>query len=111
KLWAAEAFVDQVSREADAVLHDAREILTEQARGDLAVRIAAAKLRAADVSLEISNKIFELTGARATSNDVGLDIYWRNIRTHTLHDPLAYKRREVGSRFLTGEIPEPTWYT
>ena len=111
KLWAAEAFVDQVSREADAVLHDARENLTEQARGDLAVRIAAAKLRAADVSLEISNKIFELTGARATSNDVGLDIYWRNIRTHTLHDPLAYKRREVGSRFLTGEIPEPTWYT
>lgn len=111
KLWAAEAFVDQVSREADAVLHDARENLTEQARGDLAVRIAAAKLRAADVSLDISNKIFELTGARATSNDVGLDIYWRNIRTHTLHDPLAYKRREVGSRFLTGEIPEPTWYT
>ena len=43
KLWAAEAFVDQVSREADAVLHDARENLTEQARGDLAVRIAAAK--------------------------------------------------------------------
>ncbi|MDV7352997.1 acyl-CoA dehydrogenase family protein [Rhodococcus oxybenzonivorans] len=111
KLWAAEAFVDQVNRESDAVLHDARENLTEQARGDLAVRIAAAKLRAADVALEIGTRVFELTGARATSNSVGLDIFWRNVRTHTLHDPVAYKRREVGGYVLTGEIPEPTWYT
>ena len=111
KLWAAEALVDQVNRESDAVLHDARENLTEQARGDLAVRIAAAKLRAADVALEIGTRVFELTGARATSNSVGLDIFWRNVRTHTLHDPVAYKRREVGGYVLTGEIPEPTWYT
>lgn len=111
KLWAAEAFVDQVNRESDAVLHDARENLIEQARGDLAVRIAAAKLRAADVALEIGTRVFELTGARATSNSVGLDIFWRNVRTHTLHDPVAYKRREVGGYVLTGEIPEPTWYT
>ncbi|RZL78189.1 MAG: monooxygenase [Rhodococcus sp. (in: high G+C Gram-positive bacteria)] len=111
KLWAAEAFVDQVNREANAVLHDARENLTEQARGELAVRIAAAKIRAADVALEIGTTVFELTGARATSNTVGLDIFWRNARTHTLHDPVAYKRREVGSHLLTGELPEPTWYT
>ncbi|PBC48565.1 monooxygenase [Rhodococcus sp. ACS1] len=111
KLWAAEAFVDQVNREANAVLHDARENLTEQARGDLAVRIAAAKIRAADVALEIGTKVFELTGARATSNTVGLDIFWRNVRTHTLHDPVAYKRREVGGHLLAGELPEPTWYT
>jgi alkylation response protein AidB-like acyl-CoA dehydrogenase len=111
KLWAAEALVDQVNRESDAVLHDARENLTEQARGDLAVRIAAAKLRAAEVALEIGTRVFELTGARATSNSVGLDIFWRNVRTHTLHDPVAYKRREVGGYVLTGEIPEPTWYT
>ena len=78
---------------------------------DLAVRIAAAKLRTADVALEIGTRVFELTGARATSNSVGLDIFWRNARTHTLHDPVAYKRREVGSYVLTGEIPEPTWYT
>lgn len=111
KLWAAEALVDQVNAESDAVLHDARENLTPRSRGQLAVRIAAAKLRAADVALEISSKVFELTGARATSNSVGLDIFWRNVRTHTLHDPLAYKRREVGSYFLIDELPEPSWYT
>ena len=41
----------------------------------------------------------------------GLDRYWRDIRTHTLHDPVAYKRREVGRWVLEGELPEPTWYS
>jgi hypothetical protein len=29
--------------------------------------------------------------------------FWRNVRTHPLHDPVAYKRREVGLHYLTGE--------
>ncbi|MFD4368079.1 acyl-CoA dehydrogenase family protein [Rhodococcus sp. NPDC058521] len=111
KLWTVEALVDQVDAEANVILHEACENLTEQRRGELAIRIAAAKVLAAEVALEIGNKIFELTGARSTSNSVGLDIFWRNARTHTLHDPLPYKRREVGGYVLTGELPEPTWYT
>ena len=75
------------------------------------MRIAAVKQLATDVALEAGTKVFELTGARATSNKVGLDIFWRNARTHTLHDPVAYKRREVGVYALLGEVPEPTWYT
>ena len=55
--------------------------------------------------------IFEVTGARATSNAVGLDRFWRNVRTHTLHDPVAYKRREVGDHFLNGTHPPFTLYT
>ncbi|RYJ02780.1 MAG: hypothetical protein EON52_18935 [Actinomycetales bacterium] len=69
------------------------------------------KQLATDISLEVGTKIFELTGARATSNAVGLDLFWRNARTHTLHDPVAYKRREVGAFALLNELPEPTWYT
>lgn len=53
---------------------------------------------------------FEVTGARATARGEGLDRFWRNVRTHTLHDPVAYKRREAGRHLLTGEPPEPTWY-
>jgi hypothetical protein len=41
----------------------------------------------------------------------GLDRFWRNVRTHTLHDPVAYKRREVGRLVFEGELPEPTWYS
>ncbi|MCY1240430.1 Dibenzothiophene desulfurization enzyme C [compost metagenome] len=77
----------------------------------MAVRIAAAKQAAVDIGLEIGTKVFEVTGARATANAVGLDIFWRNIRTHSLHDPIAYKRREVGAYALRGQIPEPSWYT
>lgn len=70
-----------------------------------------AKQRAIDTGLEIGTRIFEVTGARATANSVGLDVFWRNIRTHSLHDPVAHKRAEVGRYALLGEIPQPTWYT
>ena len=111
QLWAAEALADDAAREISALLHAERAALTPEQRGHAAVRIAAVKQLATDVALEAGTKVFELTGARATSNKVGLDIFWRNARTHTLHDPVAYKRREVGVYALLGEVPEPTWYT
>lgn len=111
KLWADEALIEQVGRDISAVLHDDRGKLSPEVRGGIAVRVAAAKARIIDDGLETATKIFELTGARATSNSVGLDIFWRNLRTHSLHDPLPYKYREVGRHTLLGEIPEPTWYT
>jgi alkylation response protein AidB-like acyl-CoA dehydrogenase len=69
------------------------------------------KARATDVALEITSKVFEGTGARSTTAELGFDRFWRNVRTHTLHDPVAYKRREVGAHLLTGALPEPTWYS
>lgn len=111
KLWADEALLDAVGDEISEVLHAPREDLDERRRGEVAVRVAAAKVRAIDDGLEVATKIFELTGARATSSTVGLDIFWRNLRTHSLHDPAAYKRREVGEYVLLDRIPEPTWYT
>lgn len=110
KLWAAEALADAVAREGQA-LHDDPDAVTEQVRGKFEVRVAAVKARATEVALEVTSRIFEVTGARATASAEGLDRFWRNIRTHTLHDPVAYKRREVGRHVLTGELPEPTWYS
>ncbi|KZB86966.1 acyl-CoA dehydrogenase family protein [Amycolatopsis regifaucium] len=111
KLWAAEALVDKAGSAISAVLHAPREELTPEARGEVAVLIAAAKQRVIDTGLEIGTKIFELTGARASATKYGLDRFWRNLRTHSLHDPVAYKRREVGAYALLHELPEPTWYT
>ncbi|MYT95585.1 monooxygenase [Streptomyces sp. SID8359] len=110
KLWAVEALADAVAAEGQK-LHDAPDEVTEQARGEFEVRVAAAKARATEVALEVTSRIFEVTGARATASAEGLDRFWRNVRTHTLHDPVAYKRREVGRHVLTGELPEPTWYS
>lgn len=111
KLWAVEALVDKAGAAISRVLHAPREELTPDARGEVAVLIAAAKQRAVDTGLEIGTKIFELTGARASASKYGLDRFWRNLRTHSLHDPLPYKRREVGVYALLGEYPTPTWYT
>ncbi|QPP06075.1 monooxygenase [Streptomyces bathyalis] len=110
KLWAVEAFADQVAQEGQP-LHDEPDSVTEQDRGEFEVRVAAVKARATEVALETAQRIFEVTGARSTASPEGLDRFWRNIRTHTLHDPVAYKRREVGRFVLTGELPQPTWYS
>jgi alkylation response protein AidB-like acyl-CoA dehydrogenase len=65
----------------------ARDALTREARGELAEHVAALKVVATDVALDVTSTVFEVTGARATRNAVGLDRFWRNVRTHTLHDP------------------------
>ncbi|RZT84395.1 alkylation response protein AidB-like acyl-CoA dehydrogenase [Pseudonocardia sediminis] len=110
KLWAVEALADQVSVEAQAI-HDNAWDVTAQERGEHEVRVAAVKARATEVALEITSGIFEGLGARATRSDLAFDRFWRNVRTHTLHDPVAYKRREVGAFLLRDELPEPTWYS
>jgi alkylation response protein AidB-like acyl-CoA dehydrogenase len=110
KLWAAEALAERAAAAIEAINAHA-DTVTPEERGEAAVIIAAAKQRAVDAGLEIGTRIFEVTGARASANSVGLDLFWRNIRTHSLHDPIAYKRAEVGRYALLGELPEPTWYT
>ncbi|PPK63931.1 acyl-CoA dehydrogenase family protein [Actinokineospora auranticolor] len=110
KLWAVEALADQVAQEGLAI-HQSPDLVTERERGVHEVRVAAVKARATEVALEVTAGVFEVTGARSTAAREGLDRFWRNVRTHTLHDPVAYKRREVGVFVLRDEVPEPTWYS
>ncbi|ORY80858.1 putative acyl-CoA dehydrogenase [Protomyces lactucae-debilis] len=110
-LRAAEALIDDTGKQIAALAHAPRESVTAEQRAQVAVDVATAKLSIVDHGLYLTNKVFELTGARATANSVGLDRFWRNLRTHTLHDPIAYKKVEVGRYVLTGELPKPTWYT
>jgi alkylation response protein AidB-like acyl-CoA dehydrogenase len=110
KLWAVEALADQVAEEGLVIHRNAWDV-TPQQRGEHEVRVAAVKARATDVALEVTSRAFEGLGARATTTELGFDRFWRNVRTHTLHDPVAYKRREVGAFLLRDELPEPTWYS
>lgn len=88
-----------------------REGVTAQDRGEVAEWVASVKVVTTDVGLSVTSGVFEVTGARATALKVGLDRFWRDLRTHTLHDPVAYKNRELGRYALLHEVPEPTWYT
>jgi alkylation response protein AidB-like acyl-CoA dehydrogenase len=85
--------------------------LTAEQRGECALAIATAKVAATKVGLEITNRIFEVMGARATSAKYGFDRYWRNLRTFTLHDPVDYKVRDIGNWALNDQLPEPNFYS
>jgi alkylation response protein AidB-like acyl-CoA dehydrogenase len=73
--------------------------------------LAAVKVNATHVSLDITARVFELTGARSTASTYRFDRFWRNVRTHTLHDPVFYKAREVGDFALNGTIPTVSLYS
>ncbi|RCG27031.1 acyl-CoA dehydrogenase [Sphaerisporangium album] len=85
--------------------------LTAERRGETGVTISSAKVVATRVVTETTSRIFEFIGARGTAARFGFDRFWRNARTLTLHDPVAYKAREVGAHFLSGELPPSTAYS
>ncbi|KAJ0161495.1 Dibenzothiophene desulfurization enzyme C [Colletotrichum tanaceti] len=115
-LRAADALADKAGLEIDELYRSSgdpseRAKVTARARGEAAEWVASAKVAATDTGLRVTSGVFEVTGAKATATKVGLDRFWRDIRTHTLHDPVAYKNRELGRYQLLGEVPEATWYT
>lgn len=85
--------------------------LTAEQRGEVSVAIATAKIAATNTSLYITQNIFQVMGARATTAKLNLDRFWRNVRTQTLHDPVDYKYQEVGEWVLTGKVPDPSFYS
>lgn len=113
-LRATEALADRAGEQLSElyIRHGAnRSALAAEERGEVAEWIASVKVVTTDVGLRVTSGVFEVTGARATALKVGLDRFWRDIRTHTLHDPVAYKNRELGRFVLLREYPAPTWYT
>ena len=85
--------------------------LTADERAEAAAGISAAKVVSTRVANRTTGRVFELCGARATAAGYAFDRFWRNARTLTLHDPVSYKAREVGARFLTGEPAPFTGYS
>jgi alkylation response protein AidB-like acyl-CoA dehydrogenase len=63
-------------------------------------------LVAAKLAIEIGSRIFDITGASSTARKYGLDRFWRDIRTHSLHvaSPI-YKEQWTGAHYLTGFNP------
>lgn len=85
--------------------------LTFAERGEVAIAVFAAKALATRVGIDITNRIFEVTGTRATASKYGFDRYWRDLRTFTLHDPVDYKLKAIGDWVLNGQVPTITQYS
>jgi alkylation response protein AidB-like acyl-CoA dehydrogenase len=85
--------------------------LTAEERAEVAIAVAEAKVLAHRAALAVGSEMFENTGARSTSARFGFDRFWRNARTHTLHDPVDYKIRDIGRYAIEGRAPDPSPYS
>lgn len=90
---------------------DKGDDLTHQERGEVAIAVYSAKAMAIKAGLDITTRIFDVMGARATSANYGFDRYWRDLRTFSLHDPVAYKYQAIGDWLLNQELPIPSQYS
>ena len=109
-LKASVALADAATAAVETALSQGSSV-TAEARGAAAIEAYAAKVHSTHVALDVTARVFELMGARATAGHYRFDRYWRNVRTHTLHDPVAYKAREVGDFALNGRIPLVSLYS
>lgn len=98
---AANALLERAGEYVDAATANP----SDQTVAEASIAVAEAKALSTEVSLHVSNKLFELTGARSTLQEFGLDRHWRNARTHTLHDPVRWKYHRIGDFFLNGINP------
>ncbi|MEV3902051.1 acyl-CoA dehydrogenase family protein [Mycobacterium sp. NPDC050551] len=75
------------------------------------LRAAKVKVHLDQVAPEAATRLLELGGASAASRQRNLDRHWRNIRTITLHNPVAYKARVIGQNLLHGTpIPANAYF-
>lgn len=109
-LKASAALADSAAATVQLHLAKGRSV-TARERGEAAADAYAAKVHATNVALDITSRIFEITGARSTAGKLRFDRFWRNVRTHTLHDPVFYKAKEVGEFVLNDKIPEVSLYS
>ncbi|WP_409279210.1 acyl-CoA dehydrogenase family protein [Pseudomonas defluvii] len=114
EFWVGLESVRLLTERANALLDQAwrkEHQLHSEERGELAVAIATAKVAATRIGLDLTSRLFEVTGARSTHAALRLDRYWRNLRTQSLHDPVDYKLQELGDWALNAQLPTPTFYS
>ena len=98
---AAQALLAEAARVVDA----AAASLTAESAAAASVAVAVAKVAAVRASLDAANGLFELGGTRSASASGNLSRFWRDARTHTLHDPTRWKLQHIGRWTLSGTPP------
>jgi SfnB family sulfur acquisition oxidoreductase len=101
RLRAAEALLRRAGRFVDA----AQAQPSDRSVAEASVAVAEARALTTTVSLDTGSRLFELAGTAATLDGLGLDRFWRNTRTHTLHDPVRWKYHAVGNFYLNDKLP------
>ncbi|WP_324786717.1 SfnB family sulfur acquisition oxidoreductase [Streptomyces sp. H51] len=79
--------------------------LSEESAAAAGLAVAAARASSTRVSVEVGSRLLEVAGTRAALSAEGLDRHWRNARTHSLHDPAAWKLQHLGRWAVEGHLP------
>ncbi|MCO8170044.1 acyl-CoA dehydrogenase family protein [Pseudomonas sp. 21LCFQ02] len=69
------------------------------------IAVAEAKIASTRAALHVCERLYEVGGAATTQNRYNFDRHWRNARTHTTHDAVAYKYKAIGDYLLNGNYP------
>lgn len=96
---------------------DAIDALVDSGRVDdadelarVAIVVAEAQLIAERLTLAAAERLFDTGGASATARSLNLDRHWRNVRTVSTHNPLAYKAHAAGNYAVNGTWPPANGY-
>jgi SfnB family sulfur acquisition oxidoreductase len=98
---AAEALLVRAGRAVDR----ATDAPDEDTVALASLAVAEAKALGTEAALASANKLHELAGTRSTLASHNLDRHWRNVRVHTLHDPVRWKYAAIGNYYLNGVKP------
>ena len=101
QLRAARALVRRAGQQVDA----ARAAPDGASVAAASTAVAEARALTTTAALAASSQLFELAGPGSALEHLGLDRFWRNARTHTLHDPLRWRVHAVGDYHLNGKAP------
>ncbi|MGH3353151.1 MAG: SfnB family sulfur acquisition oxidoreductase [Nocardioides sp.] len=97
----AEALLAEAARRVD----EADASLSAESAAEASLAVAAARAATAKVAVDVTSRLLEVSGTRAALAATNLDRHWRNARTHTLHDPAAWKVQHLGRWAVDGTPP------
>lgn len=92
-------------REAARAVDIANADLTAETAGAASLAVAASRASSTAVSVEVASRLFEVAGTRSALDSLNLNRHWRNARTHTLHDPAAWKVQHLGRWVVDRTLP------
>ncbi|ARM15280.1 MULTISPECIES: SfnB family sulfur acquisition oxidoreductase [Rhizobium] len=101
RVHAADALLARAGRIVDRATAEPTAASVAQA----SIAVAEVKALATEVAQLAATKLIEFGGARSTLESYGLDRFWRNARTHSLHDPVRWKYHHIGNFYLNGILP------
>ena len=99
---ASEALLREAGRAVDVADDD----LTAANAASASLAVAAVRAHSAEVAVDVASRLFEVCGTRSALDSLNLHRHWRNARTHTLHDPAAWKVQHLG-RWVADGTPPP----